>query len=284
MTKIPIVEKNKTEEVSIYDKYDKDQLQLIKDTVCKGATNNELKLFLYAAKKSGLDPLTRQIYSIARRSKNKKTGQWETHRTIQTGIDGYRLIADRTGQYAGSDDAIFDNEKTPNKATVTIYKMISGQRCPYTASARWYEYFPGEKQGGMWSKMPCTMLAKCAEALALRKAFPAELSGVYTNEEMYQADKEEPNKKITASQRINLFNILKENKKGWTKEDIKSFIKKEFSIDSTEELLLNDYNYLCDLIQNYPPVKQELPIKTTSHVVQGDKEEEKQTTTNELPW
>lgn len=166
-----------------------EQTELIKRTIAIGATHDELQLFLYQAKRTGLDPLSRQIHFVKRKDKG----------TIQTAIDGYRLIADRTGKYAGSDDYLFDEgiqqylhmvakRGNPQTATVTVYKMCDGSRTAFTATAAWGEYFPGEAQGFMWKKMPYLMIGKCAEALALRKAFPAELSGVYTNEEMQQAD------------------------------------------------------------------------------------------------
>ena len=160
--------------------FTKDQVELIKSVVAKDATDDELKIFLYTAKRTGLDPLAKQIHFV------KRKGQM----AIQTAIDGYRVIADRTGQLAGIDDAVYDTEEdlNPNKASVTVYKMIGGQKCSFTATARWLEYFPGDAQGFMWKKMPYLMLAKCAEALALRKAFPADLSGIYTNDEMAQAD------------------------------------------------------------------------------------------------
>jgi phage recombination protein Bet len=161
----------------------KDQIDLIKSTVAKGATDDELKLFLYQAQRTGLDPLLKQIHAVKRW--NAKSSREEM--AIQTGIDGFRLIADRSGLYAGNDDPVFDNEEAPKKATVTVYKMIAGQRCGFSATARWDQYYPGDKQGFMWKKMPHLMLGKCAESLALRKAFPAELSGVYTHEEMEQA-------------------------------------------------------------------------------------------------
>ena len=72
----------------------------------------------------------------------------------------------------------------PNKATVTVYKMLEGQRLPFTATARWSEYYPGEKIGFQWRTKPYLMLGKCAESLALRKAFPKLLSGMYSAEEM----------------------------------------------------------------------------------------------------
>ncbi len=138
----------------------------------------DLELFLYTCKRTGLDPLARQIYALPRAGKM----------TIQTGIDGYRVIADRTGKLAGISDYLFDSEDKPfpAKATVTVRKLMDGGILgDFTATARWGEYQAG---GPMWKKMPYLMLGKCAEALALRKAFPADLSGVYTTEEMAQAD------------------------------------------------------------------------------------------------
>lgn len=165
--------------------FEPSKVQLIKSLVADGATDNELALFLYTAQRTGLDPLAKQIYCIKRQGKM----------TIQAGIDGYRLIADRTGKYAGNDDPVFGpdhqvgNTTAPTSATVTVWKLVGGVRCPFTSTARWSEYCPGGNQAFMWHKMPYLMLGKCAEALALRKAFPAELSGIYTDAEMDQADR-----------------------------------------------------------------------------------------------
>lgn len=153
---------------------------LIRRTVAAGASADELELFFHQARRSGLDPLAKQIYFVKRQGKG----------VIQVGIDGLRLIADRTLSYAGSDDAEFSGN-TPNgypaAAKVTVYKMVAGQRCPFSATARWDEYYPGDSQGFQWKRMPYAMLGKCAEALALRKAFPADMSGLYVHEEMDQA-------------------------------------------------------------------------------------------------
>jgi phage recombination protein Bet len=165
--------------------FEPSKVQLIKSLVANGATDDELALFLYTAQRTGLDPLAKQIYCIKRQGKM----------TIQAGIDGYRLIADRTGKYAGNDDPVFGadhqvgNVTAPTSATVTVWKLVGGVRCPFTSTARWSEYCPGGNQAFMWTKMPYLMLGKCAEALALRKAFPAELSGIYTDAEMDQADR-----------------------------------------------------------------------------------------------
>lgn len=155
----------------------------------KPRNDEDLYYFMYVAKRTGLDPMIKQIYPVYR---------WDTRvgaekMTIQVGIDGMRLVAERTGKYAGSDDAIFDAEDQthPNKATVTVKKIMNGAVIETTASARWTEYAQTTKDGklmGLWAKMPYLMLAKCAEALALRKAFPNELSGIYTTEEMAQSE------------------------------------------------------------------------------------------------
>jgi phage recombination protein Bet len=161
--------------------YSREWVDLVKQNVAKGATETQLQMFLYQCQKTGLDPLARQIYFQKRRTKNGE------QMTILTGIDGYRLTAQRTGEYAGSDDAVYDSEDNPRRATVTVFRLVKGIRCPFTATARWDQYYPGDAQGFMWKKMPHLMLAKCAEALALRKAFPQEPSGIYTPEEMEQA-------------------------------------------------------------------------------------------------
>ena len=179
----------------VWDNLKRPQIELIKRTVARGADDDELKLFLNVCRGTQLNPFLRQVHFVKRW--NSKEGREVG--TIQVGIDGFRAIAEGGGQYAGSDDAIFHNEaemtlqskriiKAPEKATVTVYKLMDGNRYSFTASARWSEYFPGEKGGYMWMKMPFGQLAKCAESLALRKAFPKLLSGLYTNEEMEQAN------------------------------------------------------------------------------------------------
>jgi len=171
---------------------------------------------------------------------------------IQTGIDGYRLTAARTRAHAGTDDAIFDSEDEdyPNKATTTVYRFVQGQRVPYTATARWSEYC--QENGPGWKRMPYLMLAKCSEALALRKAFPAELSGLYTHEEMLQAETappalvEQPQGtvgRISDGQRRRLFALCKEH--GVSHEDFKRFLKDAYQLDSTNDIEAGAYNVIC---------------------------------------
>jgi phage recombination protein Bet len=174
--------------------WSREDVDLIKNTVARGATDHELKLFLTVAKRSGLDPFSKQIHFVKRKIWNSAKKGYDEVGTIQTGIDGYRAIGEQTGTLAGIDDAVFDDESGthPQKASVTVYRFLTGQRVAFTASARWSEYAATDREGNpaaMWKKMPYLMLAKCAEALALRKAFPNDLSGLYTSEEMQQADR-----------------------------------------------------------------------------------------------
>jgi phage recombination protein Bet len=156
---------------------DEAKVDLISRTIANGAPPLEFEMFIAMCNRTGLDPIAKQVYFI------KRGDKW----SAQTSIDGYRLIAERTGQYAGSDEPVYDDESGdhPGKASVTVWKLVGGQRVPFSASARWSEY--KQDTSPMWKKMPYLMLGKCAESLALRKAFPQELSGIYTKEEMDQA-------------------------------------------------------------------------------------------------
>jgi len=161
-----------------------DELALITATVAKDATKEELAMFLYVAAKRGLNPLARQIHFVKRGNSG----------TIQTGIDGFRLIAQRTGQYAPSGKPTqFEVSKTGNLISATVYgnKIMNGTAFEFSATAYYDEYVPKMPNGQvfpMWQKMPRTMLEKCAESKLLRKGFPEELSGLYSDEEMHQAD------------------------------------------------------------------------------------------------
>jgi phage recombination protein Bet len=160
-----------------------EQTQLISTTIAPGCSGDELRLFAYACQRTGLDPFSKQIYAIKRGGKM----------TIQAGIDGLRSIAERTGQLDGSetlwcgDDGqwtdVWLGSKPPAAAKTTIWRK--GASHPFTGVARFADYNAGQ---GLWSKMGATMIAKCSEALALRKAFPADLSGVYSTDEMEQAE------------------------------------------------------------------------------------------------
>lgn len=167
-----------------------ERLELIKRTVAKGTTDDELALFLQYCKRTGLDPVVKQIYAIRRwDSKEKRLVM-----TIQTSIDGLRLIADRTGKYRGQEGPYWCDEdgrwsdvwfrKEP-PAAAKVGVLRAGWPAPVWAVVAWREFAPCNdgKLAPMWERYPAHMLAKCAEAQALRRAFPVELEGLSVQED-----------------------------------------------------------------------------------------------------
>lgn len=174
-----------------------DQTALLKRTICRGATDDELSLFLHFCKRSELDPFSHQVHYIKRwNSKdNREVG------TIQVAIDGYRLIAERSGRYEGQTkpewcgkDGVWTEvwleETNPHAARIGVYKRGAREA---TYGISYYDEKVQKKRDGTPTEFWCGkkgvhQLAKCAEAEALRKAFPQELGGTYTDDEMGQAD------------------------------------------------------------------------------------------------
>lgn len=161
------------------------QLSALKSLGLAQADAGDLAFFFHQAQRTGLDPFARQIYMINR------GGRWG----IQTSIDGFRIIAQRSGQYAGQTAPYWCGEDgewedvwlvstPPLAAKIGVYRTNFAE--PTWAVARWESY--AVLNNPIWKKMPDVMLAKCAESLALRKAFPNDLSGIYTDEEMSQVD------------------------------------------------------------------------------------------------
>lgn len=160
--------------------FDAEKLDLLRRTLCKDASKDELDLFAGVCQRTGLDPFARQVYLV------KRSGR----ATVQTSIDGFRLIAERSGHYAGQLGPYWCGEdgqwrevwlvkEPPSAAKVAVLRTDFAQ--PLVAVARWSSYAQGND---MWKRMPDLMLGKCAEALALRRAFPQELSGLYTSDEI----------------------------------------------------------------------------------------------------
>lgn len=159
------------------------RIAMIRNTIAKDAPTDVFAAMVDIAKRRNLDPLAKQIGVM------KFGGSY----VVFTTIDGYRAIAEQTGQYAGQDAPVFTwpadpeftsaKKRIPDSATVTVYKLINGQRYPFSATVYWEEYDGGRNN---WVSMPRTMLAKVAESHALRKAFPSVTSGSYTPEELDQ--------------------------------------------------------------------------------------------------
>jgi phage recombination protein Bet len=195
------------------------QITVLKSLGLDQATESDLGLFFHQCTRTGLDPFAKQIYMIGRKA--KENGQFVTKYTIQTGIDGYRLIArraaDRAGHKYGIEETLWCGEDgawrdvwlgqaPPAAAKVTVSR--DGDTFTAVATYREYvqlakDYASGEMgPNSMWKKMAANQLSKCAEAAALRKAFPQDLSGVYVDAEMHQADNPEPRPEPSSTLRL----------------------------------------------------------------------------------
>lgn len=168
------------------------QIAALRQIGVEKATNGDLAVFMHVAQRTGLDPFARQIYMIERQGKQ----------TIQTGIDGFRLVARRAvdqageslsiggGEWCGPDGGWRDvwlDEEPPAAARVVVKR--GGHE--FVGVALFREYVQHKRDGSpnqQWANRPAGMLAKCAEALALRKAFPQDLAGVYTDDEVAAAN------------------------------------------------------------------------------------------------
>lgn len=185
----------RSELTTIQGEMSSSQVGLLKRTICKGASDDELGFFLQQCQHLGLDPFSRQVYAVKRWDSTAKTEVL----SLQISIDGMRSQAESSGEYQGQDTPLFCGEDgswtevwlkdtPPSAAKVSVYRK--GFTVPVTAIAKYSSYVQLKKDGSpskFWVTMPDLMLAKCAESLALRKAFPKQLSGVYTTDEMGQS-------------------------------------------------------------------------------------------------
>lgn len=175
------------------------EMELMRNTVAKDCNQSEFDMFIHICKHTGLDPLRRQIYAFVFNQADPKKRQM----VPVVAIGGLRSMAERTGNYRPDMDAprieYSDDAKNPDsnplgivKCNVTVYKFSHGEWFPANGEAYWDEYVPlwndkiDQKKTG-WVKMPRIMIAKCAEAAALRKAWPDDFANLYEESELDQA-------------------------------------------------------------------------------------------------
>ena len=174
------------------------QVELLKRTYAKTATDDELALFLSVAQARGLNPFAGQIVFVKR--KQLVDGDYKEVGAFQVTIDGLRSMADGTHDYAPGPAPEFEYDKDGKLVTAVAHvrKWVHGSWVDVVATARYSEYMQTKADGSpirMWAKMPHNQLAKCAEALAIRKAFPQQTEGL-----MLQEDNEEGQAQIVEGQ------------------------------------------------------------------------------------
>lgn len=146
--------------------------------VTRYAPSGVMAAFIGACRQTGLDPTAKQIYAA------QMGGKW----TVLIGIDGMRVVAQRSGEYDGQDPIEWQAEengpwttvppKNPFAARARIYRKHVGRPLEQTVTL---SEFGG--RGGNWDKRPAHMLGIRAESHAFRRAFPMQLAGLYTAED-----------------------------------------------------------------------------------------------------
>jgi len=145
----------------------------------------QVSYFFEVCERKKLDPFLKQIHLIERKS--QIDGRWMKNYTIQAGIDGMRAIAQRSGQMLSCERGVksIGNDLYGWCRLTKVNGGIYYDELPYS------EYAQKTKEGKItifWETKKETMIKKCAEESVLRMAFPEDLSGVYGNDEMMQAD------------------------------------------------------------------------------------------------
>ncbi len=255
-------------------KIKRSQIDLIKRTIFPNATDDEVRLFFYECRRRGVHPMDRLIYPVSRKDK-----EGNRHVTFQMGIDYLRAAGEETGRYVGQKpiqygeiikQATDEGEiAVPEWAEATILRKDpeSGEIAEIPHQVKWKEYYPGQKLGHMWRKMPHNQLAKCAEAGALRKAFPRKLGGLYINEEMEQTEavpftpiqmpqekgsqsQKEPKNNgevISDAQAKRFYAIAKSTKA--TDDQIKEWLYREYAIEHPKDIPKSLYDEICTKVK-----------------------------------
>lgn len=178
---------------------DDELLDVLESSLYPGAKRQSIRMVLGYCRAAGLDPMQKPVHIVPMNV--KKAGErdkYEWRDVVMPGIGLYRTQAARTGQHAGTDEPVFGPMvemrvgefvmSYPEWCSVTVYRIVGGQRCSFKATEYWLENYATKGRDSiapneMWKKRTRGQIAKCAEAQALRKAFP-EVGNQPTAEEM----------------------------------------------------------------------------------------------------
>lgn len=212
-----------------------DRIALLRKTLYPGAREEEVQLFVDQCKRTELDPFSRQIFMIPRKQKTE-SGSYETRMTILISIDGLRLIADRTSCYAPGKETVWIFGENGNLLSATAYvkKLTKDGTWHEISATAWLDEFKGA--GSFWMTKSKHMLAKCAEALCLRKAFPQETSGLYTDDEIEEVSSSPAldTPKISVEQYERIDSLIGQNTA--FREKVMTWLKKEHKINTLRDV------------------------------------------------
>ncbi len=152
--------------------YSKEDQRSLREIICDGAADPHIEYFLRCCTARKVDPFANLMYLQVRTYKGK------SRPAVAMTIDGARMQASRTGQYAGSDEPEYDGEEgeQPKWCRATVYRMVGKEKGAFTAKIRWKEFVPAPPNDFQWKAKPYHMLGKSAEMQALRRAFPESVS------------------------------------------------------------------------------------------------------------
>lgn len=176
-------------------------IKVLQTSLYPGAAIESIKMVLGYCKAAGLDPMQKPVHLVpmpVKTGRKNSSGYDETEMrdVVMPGIGLYRTQAARSGQYAGMSEPEFgptiDDKvlgRYPEWCRITVRRMLGGSVVEFTAKEYWIENYATKKRdssepNAMWKKRPFGQIAKCAEAQALRKAFPEIVSAEATAEEM----------------------------------------------------------------------------------------------------
>lgn len=169
--------------------------ETIRSTVAVGATDTELDMFIAFCQSTGLNPFKKEIWFIKTKGYMRRDGTHVEGRVqMMTGINGFFQIANKHPEFNGMEAPEFEEDASGNPIKCTVRVHRKDRHFPSVGVARWREFFPGktDKGNSLWETKPFHMLAKVAKAIALREAFPQELNGLYTEDEVHEVVDVEP--------------------------------------------------------------------------------------------
>lgn len=267
------------------------------NTVYPGANPDSIIMAVDYCRARKLDIMLKPVHLVPMQVKDARTNEKVWRDVPMPGIGMYRIQADRSGNYAGADEPEFGPTVTqefpdpytagkvvrvsyPEWCKYTVYKFVNGQRIAFTSKEYWVENYAAQSSktecpNAMWKKRPYGQIAKCAEAQALRKAWP-EIGSEPTAEEMEGKTFIHDERDVTPQPaRIAQSSTVADRMKAVIDTDVTPDVPQELTPDKKEKLnqLLSQME-LCESIAELKSVADQmayvgaLPDKDRHHATE----------------